>query len=58
MIQERPKHFANSDDSSFYFYSESGQSTVTVSEGGKKLSAVIAMSGAIGDLTATATITR
>ena len=48
--------FANSDDSSFYFYVEAGQSTVTVSEGGKKLAAVIAMGGALGDLIATATI--
>ena len=48
--------FANSDDSSFYFYVEAGQSTVTVTEGGKKLAAVIAMSGALGDLIATATI--
>ena len=50
--------FANSDDSSFYFYVEAGQSTVTVSEGGKKLAAVIAMGGALGDLIATATIAR
>ena len=50
--------FANSDDSSFYFYVDAGQSSVTVSEGGKRLSAVIAMSGALGELTATATITR
>ena len=48
--------FANSDDSSFYFYVEAGQSTVTVSEGGKRFAAVIAMSGALGDLIATATI--
>ena len=56
--EEWSMDFANADDSSFYFYSEAGQSTATVSEGGKKLSVVIAMSGAIGDLTATATITR
>ena len=48
--------FANSDDSSFYFYVDAGQSTVTVTEGGKRLSAVIAMSGALGELIATATI--
>ena len=50
--------FANTDDSSFYFSVDAGQSTVTVSEGGKKLSAVVAMSGALGRLTATATIAR
>jgi hypothetical protein len=50
--------FANSDDSGFYFYADTGQSTVTVSEGGTKLGVTLAMSGAIGDLTATATITR
>jgi hypothetical protein len=50
--------FANTDDSSFYFYEDSGQSTVTVSEGGKRLAVTIAMTGAIGDLTATATIAR
>lgn len=56
--EEWSMDFANADDSSFYFYSGAGQSTATVSEGGKKLSLTIAMSGAIGDLTATATITR
>jgi hypothetical protein len=50
--------FANSDDSSFYFYADAGQSTATVSEGGQKLDVVIAMGGAVGDLTAVATITR
>ncbi|WP_028652394.1 hypothetical protein [Nocardioides halotolerans] len=50
--------FANADDASFYFYSGSGPSSVTVSEGGKKLAVVMSMSGALGDLTATATITR
>ena len=48
--------FANSDDSSFYFYADAGQSTVTVSEGGKRLAGTIAMSGALGELIATATI--
>jgi hypothetical protein len=48
--------FANSDESSFYFYADAGQSTATVSEGGKKLDVVIAMGGAAGDMTATATI--
>lgn len=56
--EEWAMDFANADDSSFYFYSEAGQSTLTVSEGGQKLSVVIAMSGAIGDLTATAEISR
>jgi hypothetical protein len=50
--------FAEADDSSFYFYVDAGQSTVTVSDGGKRLSATIAMTGAAGDLTATAEITR
>jgi len=48
--------FANADDASFYFYTEAGQSSVTVTEDGQKLAVVIAMSGALGDLTATATI--
>jgi hypothetical protein len=56
--EEWSMDFANADDSSFYFYSEAGPSTATVSEGGRKLSLVVAMSGAIGELTATATITR
>jgi hypothetical protein len=56
--EECAMDFANADDASFYFYPDAGPSTVTVSEGGKKLSVVIAMSGAIGDLTATAMITR
>jgi hypothetical protein len=50
--------FGDSDDSTFYFYSEAGPSSVTVSEGGKKLSVTISMSGAIGELQATADITR
>ena len=50
--------FADSDDSSFYFHSESGQSSVTVTDGGQRLSVTISMSGAIGELTATAEITR
>ncbi|HET6939765.1 MAG TPA: hypothetical protein VFI19_14210, partial [Nocardioides sp.] len=50
--------FANSDDSGFYFYADAGQSTVTVSEGATRLAVTMAMTGAIGDLTATATITR
>ena len=50
--------FANADDASFYFHSGAPQSSVTVSEGGTKLSVVIGMSGAVGDLTATATISR
>jgi hypothetical protein len=50
--------FANADDASFYFHAGAPASSVTVSEGGKKLSVVLGMSGATGDLTATATITR
>ena len=50
--------FDNSDDASFYFHPGAPQSTVAVTEGGTKLSVVIAMSGARGDLTATATISR
>ena len=48
--------FANSDDSSFYFYPDAGQSTITVSEGGRKLAGTIAMGGALGELIATTTI--
>jgi hypothetical protein len=50
--------FADSDDSGFYFYSEAGPSTVTVSDGEKRLSVSISMSGAIGELAASAEITR
>jgi hypothetical protein len=50
--------FQDSGESSFYFYSEAGASRITIAEAGKRLSVVIAMSGAIGDLTATAEITR
>ena len=50
--------FANADDASFYFYTDGGPSSVTVSDGGKTLSVVVSMSGARGDPTATATITR
>jgi hypothetical protein len=57
--EEWAMDFANADDSSFYFYVDApGQSSVTVSEGGRQLSVVIGMSGALGDLTATATISR
>ncbi len=47
--------FANSDDS-FYFSVGAGQSTITVSEGGKKLAGTVAMSSAQGELIATTTI--
>ncbi len=50
--------FADHDESSFYFYADAGASSITVADGGKRLSVVIAMSGAIGELTATAEITR
>lgn len=50
--------FADTDDSTFYFYPDAGASTVTVSGGGTRLSVRVAMSGAIGDLTASAEITR
>jgi hypothetical protein len=50
--------FAEADDSSFYFHADAGQSTITVTEDGKRLSATIAMTGAIGDLLATAEILR
>jgi hypothetical protein len=56
--EEWAMDFANADDASFYFYAESGPSSVTVSEGGRKLALLVGMSGAIGDLTATATISR
>lgn len=54
--EEWAMDFANADDASFYFYADAGQSSVTVTEGGKHLAVVMAMSGAIGELTATATI--
>jgi len=50
--------FADTDDSSFYFYAEAGPSTVTVADGGRQLSVSISMSGAIGEQFATAQITR
>ena len=50
--------FADHDDASFYFYADAGASTITLADGGKSLSVVIAMSGAAGDLTAVAEITR
>ena len=56
--EEWAMDFANADDASFYFYADAGPSSATVSEGGKNLSVVIAMSGAVGELVATATITR
>ena len=56
--EEWVMEFANSDDSGFYFYADAGQSTITVSEAGKKLAVTMVMTGAIGDLNATATITR
>ena len=51
-------NFANAKDSPFYFHPGAPQSSVTVSGGGKKLSAVIGLRGTRGDLTATATIDR
>lgn len=50
--------FADNEESQFYFYSEAGPSSVTVSEGGQRLSLTISMSGAIGELKATAQVTR
>jgi hypothetical protein len=50
--------FANTDDSQFYFYPDAGRSSITVSDGGRQLAVTMAMSGALGDLTAAATITR
>jgi hypothetical protein len=48
--------FANADDSSFYFYTEADPSSVTVADGGRRLSVTIGMSGAMGELTARAEI--
>ncbi len=56
--EEWAMDFADHDDSSFYFYSEAGPSTVTVSDAGMRLSLTISMSGAMGDQFATAEITR
>ncbi len=50
--------FAEGDDTSFYFYSEAGPSTVTVSDAAQRLSVSISMSGAWGDQFVTAEITR
>jgi hypothetical protein len=50
--------FADTDDSCFYFYTEAGPSSVTVADGGKRVSVSISMSGAIGELAASAEITR
>jgi hypothetical protein len=56
--EEWAMDFADAEDSSAYFYVDAGQSTVTVADGGRKISATIAMSGARGALTATGEITR
>jgi hypothetical protein len=50
--------FADGDDSSFYFYTGSGPSTLTVSDGTKRFSVSISASGALGDLKLDAEITR
>ena len=50
--------FANADESSLYFYAEAGPSSITVADGGKRLSVSISMGGTQGDVTATAEITR
>jgi hypothetical protein len=55
--EEWAMDFADADDSSAYFYVDAGQSTVTVADGGKRISATIAMSGARGALTVQAEIT-
>ena len=54
--EEWAMEFADSDDSSFYFYADAGPSTVTVADDGKQLSVTISMSGAIGEQFATAQI--
>ena len=56
--EEEYMAFADGDDAQFYFYSEAGPSSVTVADGGQRLSVTISMSGAIGELTAAAEITR
>jgi hypothetical protein len=50
--------FSDSEGASAYFFADAGQSTVTVSDGARTVSATIAMSGELGALTATGTITR
>jgi hypothetical protein len=50
--------FADSDDSTFYFTSDTGPAVVTVTEGGKHFSVSISATGAIGDLTLAGEITR
>lgn len=56
--EEWVMEFADHDEASFYFYADAGASTITLADGGKSLSVVIAMSGAVGELTAVAEITR
>jgi hypothetical protein len=56
--EEWAMDFSRSEDSSAYFFVDAGQSTVTVSDGGTRISATIAMSGALGALTATGEIAR
>ncbi len=56
--EEWVMEFADHEDSTFYFYADAGASSITLADGGKRLSMAIAMSGAIGDLTAIAEITR
>lgn len=56
--EEWVMEFADHDEASFYFYADAGASTITFADGGKSLSVVIAMSGAVGELTAVAEITR
>jgi hypothetical protein len=50
--------FADADDMSSYFHSGSSPSSVTVSHGGTRFSVSISTSGAYGDLTLAAEITR
>ena len=56
--EEWSMDFADADDASFYLYADAGQSSVTLSDGGRTLSVTMVMSGALGDLHATASITR
>jgi hypothetical protein len=56
--EEWAMDFADSEDSSFYFYADAGPSSVTVADGGQRLSVTISMSGAIGEQHATAEISR
>lgn len=50
--------FADYDDAQFFFHAGAQQSTVTVADAGRSLSVVMGLTGSMGEVLATATITR